>query len=73
MSTGGQVFIDRGAEINLAGTTDAMASVLQNIIELELRGYEEDLPTLRPAPRPAAPLMAAYAAASSASGPWSGC
>ena len=40
VSTGGQVFIDHGAVINLAGTTDAMASVLQNIIELELRGSE---------------------------------
>jgi hypothetical protein len=40
VSTGGQVFIDHGAVINLAGTTDATASVLQNIIELELRGSE---------------------------------
>lgn len=39
-STGGQVFLDRGSVINLAGTTDALASVLQNIIELELRGSE---------------------------------
>ena len=40
VATGGQVFLDHGAVINLAGTTDATASVLQNIIELELRGSE---------------------------------
>ncbi|MCW1887292.1 filamentous hemagglutinin family protein [Luteolibacter flavescens] len=40
VSTGGQVFLDHGSVINLAGTTDALASVLQNIIELELRGSE---------------------------------
>ncbi|WP_035600950.1 filamentous haemagglutinin family protein [Haloferula sp. BvORR071] len=39
-STGGQVFLDKGSVINLAGTTDALASVLQNIITLELRGSE---------------------------------
>lgn len=39
-STGGQVFLDGGSVINLAGTTDALASVLQNIITLELRGSE---------------------------------
>lgn len=40
VNTGGQVYLDNGAVINLAGTTDATASVLQNIIELELRGSE---------------------------------
>lgn len=40
LSTGGQVFLDHGSVINLAGTTDALASVLQNIIELQLRGSE---------------------------------
>lgn len=40
VTTGGQVYLDSGSVINLAGTTDAMASVLQNIIELELRGSE---------------------------------
>ncbi len=39
-STGGQVFLDSGSVINLAGTTDALASVLQNIITLDLRGSE---------------------------------
>ncbi|QJE97910.1 filamentous haemagglutinin family protein [Luteolibacter luteus] len=39
-STGGQVFLDKGSVINLAGTTNALASVLQNIIELQLRGSE---------------------------------
>ncbi|WP_367870916.1 filamentous haemagglutinin family protein [Luteolibacter sp. Populi] len=45
VSTNGQVFIDRGATINLAGTIDASASVKQNLIELVLRGSE-----LAPAP-----------------------
>ncbi len=45
VSTGGQVYLDTGAVINLAGTTDASASVTQNLVELELRGSE-----LAPAP-----------------------
>jgi filamentous hemagglutinin len=45
ISTQGQVFIDDGAIINLAGTVDAAASVTQNVLQLELRGSE-----LAPAP-----------------------
>src|SRR5690606_33966232 len=37
VTTTGQVYLDRGSVIDLSGTIDAIASVLQNIIELELR------------------------------------
>ncbi len=36
----GQVYLDTGAKINLAGTTDATASVLQNYLTVTLRGSE---------------------------------
>ncbi|MES2920320.1 MAG: filamentous hemagglutinin N-terminal domain-containing protein, partial [Verrucomicrobiota bacterium] len=45
ISKNGQVFIDKGAVINLAGTADASASVTQNVLNLELRG-----PELAPSP-----------------------
>ena len=40
ISNGGQIYLDSGALINLAGTVDATASVTQNLITLELRGSE---------------------------------
>ncbi len=36
----GQVYIDRGAMINVAGSTDVTAPLSQNIITLQLRGSE---------------------------------
>lgn len=40
LNSEGQIYLDRGAEINLAGTTDASASVLQNYLTITLRGSE---------------------------------
>ncbi|MCW1911936.1 filamentous hemagglutinin family protein [Luteolibacter sp. GHJ8] len=40
IADGGQVYIDRGAVVNLAGTAGASASVLQNYLTLVLRGSE---------------------------------
>ncbi|MBX3739746.1 MAG: filamentous hemagglutinin family protein [Akkermansiaceae bacterium] len=40
VTTNGQVYLDEGSLINLAGTVDATASVTQNLITLELRGSE---------------------------------
>lgn len=40
LTTNGQVYLDEGSLINLAGTVDATASVTQNLITLELRGSE---------------------------------
>ena len=37
---GGQVFLDRGTRIDVAGTQGAVAPVTENIIEVELRGAE---------------------------------
>jgi filamentous hemagglutinin len=36
----GQVYLDRGATIDVAGTTDAVAPLTQNILTLQLRGSE---------------------------------
>ena len=36
----GQVYLDSGASINVAGTTDAVAPISQNILTLQLRGNE---------------------------------
>lgn len=36
----GQVYLDSGASINVAGTTDAAAPIAQNILTLQLRGSE---------------------------------
>ena len=38
--TGGQVYLDSGAMINVAGTTDVEAPVTENILTLQLRGAE---------------------------------
>lgn len=38
--SGGQVYIDSGAMINVAGTTDAYALLSDNIVTLQLRGAE---------------------------------
>ena len=40
LASTGQIYLDRGAEINLAGTVDAVASVLQNYLTVTLRGPE---------------------------------
>jgi len=40
VSTSGQIYLDEGAMINLAGTAGASASVSQNLLTLELRGSE---------------------------------
>jgi len=40
LTNGGQIFIDQGAEINLAGSTGVAASVAQNLVTLQLRGSE---------------------------------
>ncbi|MES2572781.1 MAG: filamentous hemagglutinin N-terminal domain-containing protein, partial [Verrucomicrobiota bacterium] len=37
---GGQIYLDRGATINVAGTVDVEAPMSQNILSLELRGAE---------------------------------
>ena len=36
----GQIYLDSGAEINVAGSTDVLASVTQNIVTAQLRGTE---------------------------------
>ncbi|MEI6861760.1 MAG: hypothetical protein WCL04_05850, partial [Verrucomicrobiota bacterium] len=38
--TGGQIYLDAGALIDVAGTQDVAASVAENIIEVQLRGAE---------------------------------
>ncbi len=40
VSTGGQIHLDEGSLIHLAGTAGASASVSQNLLTLELRGSE---------------------------------
>ena len=40
LQAGGQIYLDGGARINLAGTVDASASVLQNHLTVTLRGSE---------------------------------
>jgi filamentous hemagglutinin family protein len=48
ISSGGQIHLDSGAGINVAGTPDALAAMAQNILTLELRGAElADSPTQR--------------------------
>ena len=48
ISNGGQIYVDAGASINVAGSRDVMAAMTQNIISLELRGAElADSPTQR--------------------------
>jgi len=44
----GQIYLDAGASINVAGSRDVLAAMAQNIIALELRGAElADSPTQR--------------------------
>lgn len=38
--SGGQVYLDKGAWINVAGSTDAVAQMTDNIVTLQLRGSE---------------------------------
>ncbi|BCU79476.1 filamentous haemagglutinin family protein [Luteolibacter sp. LG18] len=40
LATGGQVYLDSGGTINLAGSQDVAASVADNLITLQLRGSE---------------------------------
>ncbi|WAC21773.1 filamentous hemagglutinin family protein [Luteolibacter sp. SL250] len=40
VSTGGQIYLDEGSLIHLAGTAGATATVAQNLLTLELRGSE---------------------------------
>ncbi len=40
VSTGGQIYLDEGSLIHLAGTAGATATVAQNLLTLELRGTE---------------------------------
>ena len=48
ISSGGQIYLDAGASINVAGSRDVLAEMAQNIISLELRGAElADSPTQR--------------------------
>jgi len=47
----GQVYLDSGASINVAGSTDVQASVSENIINVQLRGAElADSPLQRSGP-----------------------
>ncbi len=47
----GQIFLDEGAMLNVAGTTDVTVPILQNILSLELRGAElADSPLQRTGP-----------------------
>jgi filamentous hemagglutinin family protein len=39
-NTSGQIYLDSGAEINVAGSTNVSASVTENIISVQLRGTE---------------------------------
>ena len=48
INSAGQVYLDPGASINVAGTRDVVAAMAQNILSLELRGAElADSPTQR--------------------------
>lgn len=48
VASAGQVYLDPGATINVAGTPDVIAAMAQNILSLELRGAElADSPTQR--------------------------
>lgn len=48
VTSAGQIYLDAGASINVAGTQDVFAALTQNILSLELRGAElADSPTQR--------------------------
>lgn len=49
--TGGQIYLDAGATIDVAGSTDVAASVTENIVSVQLRGSElADAPLQRDGP-----------------------
>jgi len=49
--TSGQIYLDPGATINVAGTTDVAVAIAQNILSLEFRGAElADSPLQRTGP-----------------------
>ena len=49
--TNGQIYFDSGAILNVAGTTDVLVDIAQNILSLELRGSElADSPLQRQGP-----------------------
>jgi filamentous hemagglutinin family protein len=48
VQSGGQIYLDAGSSINVAGSTDVEASVSENIVAVQLRGAElADSPLLR--------------------------
>ncbi len=40
IAAGGQVYFDAGATVNVAGSTDGIAPITENILDLQLRGAE---------------------------------
>ncbi len=56
--TGGQIYLDRGAVIDVAGSTGALSPLSQNILQLQLRGAElSDSPLQRTGPLRATDLV----------------